>query len=226
MQTTLSPRRDGPTPDLDAGLTLLRTPDPRSSALHQLALDTLRDVDGETLWVDARNTASTYALYDLAPSARLLERVRIARAFTAYQHHSLVRRVVQQASPRTGFVVVPNAASLYRDDDVPEYERDRLLASSLALLSELATTLGIPVLVTDARDDDATTAVVEAATDEIAVEETAFGYRYEGEDFETTVYWDGDGWQTTIPYWVELFGAVGDRPAVGERPVQPSELGV
>jgi len=32
-------------------------------------------------------------------------------------------------------------------------------------------------------------------------------------DFETTVYWQDGYWQTTVPYWVELLGAVEDKSA-------------
>lgn len=32
------------------------------------------------------------------------------------------------------------------------------------------------------------------------------GYRYEGEDFEMTVYWQDGYWQTNIPYWGAVTG--------------------
>jgi hypothetical protein len=48
-------------------------------------------------------------------------------------------------------------------------------------------------------------------------EATDLGYRVVGEEFETTVYWDETGWQTTIPYWVELFGMV-EEGVPAERP--------
>jgi hypothetical protein len=198
-------------PDLDAGLTLLGTPQPRATVIHRLALQTIQQTDGPTYWLDARNTASTYALHELAPSARTLRGVRIARAFTAYQHHTLVERVVNAVSPRTGCVVVPNAASLYRDDDVPEHEAEPLLSAAVGALREVATTFEIPVLVTDAGPDDRLAGVLADHADrELRCERTGLGYRFEGEEFETTVYRQDGGWQTTIPYWVELLSAVGD----------------
>jgi len=213
MATTVP--TDANVPSLDPGLTLLDTPDARSTAIHRLALRTIRATDGRTYWLDARNTASTYALYDRAPSERALRHVRIARAFTAYQHRALVERVVNAVSQRTGCLVVPNAASLYRDDDVPDHEAEPFLDGALSALAAVATAYDIPVLVTDAGPADALADVLaDHAGRALRCERTGFGYRYEGEDFETTVYWDDDGWQTTIPYWVELFGAVGgDSPA-------------
>lgn len=218
---------DGTLPALEPGLTLLRTPHPRSTALHRLALETVRQVDGRTYWLDARNTASTYALHDLAPHSRLLRRIRLARAFTAHQHVTLVERVVNAVTPRTGCLVVPNAPSLYRDDDVPEPEAGRLLEAAVAALRTVCTSYDIPLLVTDAGPRDDLAGVVTAAADATyRAESTDLGYRFVGEDFETTVYWDDAGWQTTVPYWVQLCGAVAESMAAEQPgPVTPAMLG-
>lgn len=204
-------------PDLDPGLTLLRTERSRSSALHWLALQTIRQGDGIAYWLDARNTASTYALYHLGSHRRLLRRIRLARAFTAYQHFSLVERLVNAVTPRTGCVVVPNAPSLYRDDDVPAHEAEPLLETAVSALREVCTAYEVRMLVTDAGPEDGPGNVVADAADATyRVEPTDLGYRFTGTDFETTVYWDDTGWQTTIPYWVELYGALGEQPLLEE----------
>jgi hypothetical protein len=145
----------------------------------------------------------------------------VARAFTAYQHHSLVRAVARQAAPNTGLVVAPCLASLYRDDDVPDREAADLFESSLTVLGELADVLDVPVLVTAEREnsqDDLDALVADYAADEIECTRTDAGLKYASEDFETTVYLSDGYWQTTIPYWVELFGAVvEDDPAVAAQ---------
>ncbi len=215
-------------PTLNPGVTLLRTTQPRSTALHRLALQTIRQVDGAAYWVDARNTASTYALSDLAPHHRLLRRIRIARAFTAHQHFTLGKRLVNTVSPRTGCVVVANAPSLYRDDDVPDHEAQPLFDAVVTALAEVAAVYEIPVLVTDAGPmDDLAESVASTAEATYRAEATDLGYRVVGNEFETTVYRDETGWQTTIPYWVELCGAVEDSVA-GKRPpaVSPAMGGV
>jgi len=87
--------------------------------------------------------------------------VRVARAFTAYQHHSLVRTVARRAEPTTELLVAPNVAALYRDDDLAAWEREDLLAATLEILSELGAVLDCPVLLTsagDGSDPDATAA--------------------------------------------------------------------
>jgi hypothetical protein len=204
---------DRTVPDLDPGLTVLETPDRRSGGLYQVALQTIRRTDGRVYWLDARNTASTYALGDAVSSDRLLGRLRIARAFTAYQHLTLVERVLDQASPRTGCLVVPNVASLYRDDDVPDHEAAPLLETAVSALAEIGAAFDLPVLATLAGPDDDLGDVVTARADaEVACERTQMGYRFEGADFETDVYWTDDWWQTTVPYWVALLGAADECP--------------
>lgn len=214
-------------PDVEPGITLLRTPEPRSTVLHRLALQTTRQVDGTAFWLDARNTASTYALHDLAADRRLLRRIRLARAFTAYQHFTLAEWLVNTVTPRTGCVVLPNAPSLYRDDDVPRHEAESLFDAAVAALSEVAAVYDFPVLVTDAGPVDALAERVAAAADATyRAESTDLGVRVVGEGFETTVYWDDTGWQTTIPYWLEFCGRVGETlRAERESPVTAETLG-
>lgn len=207
-------------PRLQTGLTVLERPERRSPALHRLVLAELGQRDGGTFWIDARNEASTYALYDLAPSPARLDGIRIARAFTAYQHHSLVRAVARQATSNIALVVAPRLTSLYRDDDVPDREATDLLESSLAMLSELADVLDVPVLATAESDagGDLDALLADYADSEIACTRTRAGLKYASEDFETTVYLADGYWQTTIPYWVELFGAVvEDDPGVAAQ---------
>jgi len=100
----LSPTHAGGVPGLDPGLTLL---DGGPEAVHRVVAAELADGRTEALWVDPGMAVSVHALYDLAPSRRTLAGLRIARAFTAYQHHALVRELVQQAGPRTELVVLP-----------------------------------------------------------------------------------------------------------------------
>ncbi|MCU4972664.1 hypothetical protein OB955_07920 [Halobacteria archaeon AArc-m2/3/4] len=192
--------------EADTGLTVCHVPSVRSTVVHRLVCSQL--ADGQRgYWIDARNTASTHVLYDCAASPRALEGLQIARAFTAYQHHSLVRRVARVADSETALLVAPNVVDRYRDDDLREYEREELLAATLTILGELGHALDCPVLVT-AADEDAGAAVSEYADHEIECLETREGIRLEGEGVQTDGYWHGSYWQTTIPYWVEVCGAL------------------
>lgn len=202
-----------PLPELDAGVTLLRGAD--RSALAALVLAELDRRDAPARWVDARNHASTYTLTDAARSNRVLDRVRVARAFTAHQHYALVRQLVADARRPTGLVVAPAVDDLYADDDLLDEEAERLREAALSTLAALAEVSDVPVLVT-ASDPDA---VAEFADSEMSVEATRFGPRFDGDGGETTAYWTRGAWQTTIPYWVDIAGRVGDRFSAPAREV-------
>lgn len=92
------------TPDLEPGINLLWAP-PRSTALHHVALAALHGADGVGIWIDARDTASTSTLNELA-TPRTLSRLRISRSWTAYQHHELVRPAMVD-TPREPSVLLP-----------------------------------------------------------------------------------------------------------------------
>ena len=193
-------------PSLEPGVTVLRPPGPRSTALHRLVADALGGESGPAYWVDARNAANTHALYDVAPSRRTLAGVMVARAFTAYQHAELVRSLPRTARPGTRLVVAPNAAALYRDGDVPAAEADRLLDASLGILTELADALACPVLLTATGGDELAGRVVDAADTVVDCERTRLGLAYDAPGFTPAGYYHNDYWQTTVPYWVDLLG--------------------
>jgi hypothetical protein len=202
-------------PDLGPGVTLLIHGSPRSAAVHDLLAPAVAATDGPCLWIDARNAAVTDALHERTARGGL-RHLRVARAFTAYQHLTLVRRLPGLAGPDTGLVAAPNVASLYRDDDLPAWEADRLFAAALTVLGELAGALDCPVVLTESRADrergDGALAdrLVDAADREVDCRETPLGTRFEAEDFDTPGYWAADWWQTTVPYWADVCGVTDD----------------
>lgn len=182
----------------------------RSRAVHELAATALAP-GREAYWIDARNTVSVATLTTLAPSERTLAGLRVARAFTAHQHHTLVRRVVREASPETAVVVVPRIASLYADDDCPSPNDRTYLRASLSLLCDLARAAEFPVLVTPGIGDDTglATLVEDYAERTIDCTRVGPGYRYDAPDVESQWYRVDGGWQTTIPYWIDRLGVAG-----------------
>ena len=78
-------------PQLDDGITLLDVEGGRGvPILQSLVLDHLLLHDGPAFWVDANGHATTTTLAQIAPSQRLLNRIHVARGFTAYQHYGAV----------------------------------------------------------------------------------------------------------------------------------------
>jgi hypothetical protein len=189
-------------PTLDSGVTYLDTDDP--SALYRVVARHLEEHRGPAYWVDACNRAVPATLHD-ALSGQARRSLRVARAFTGYQHHELVRDLPARVRPNTSLVVAPAVGALYADDDVPDYEADAMCASTLELLDAVATAVDTPVLVTASTGTyaDEVRATADHTLDAMA---TNAGLRFEGAGFRTDVYVDRWGFQTTIPYWVDLLG--------------------
>jgi hypothetical protein len=224
-------------PSLDDGITLLDVEGSRGvPILQSLVLDHLLLHGGSAFWVDANGHATTTILAQIAPSQRLLNRIHIARGFTAYQHYgavcdlqSAVNEIIQSstagsgaagrralgrdedASPHTpALIVAPAVDAQYRaDDTLSETHAKTLQARTLARLATYADGYDIPVLVTRAQRDDFTAPVATAADHHLECEQTRMGPRVVGEDFETLVYPVDDGayYQTTFAYWRQLLAA-------------------
>ena len=224
-------------PQLDDGITLLDVEGSRGvPILQSLVLDHLLLNDGPAFWVDTNGHATTTTLAQIAPSQRLLNRIHVARGFTAYQHYSAVcdlptavNKAIQAStgnpgaqsrhppnrdedtSPHTpALIVVPAVDAQYRTDNtLGETDAETLQARTLARLSSYADGYDIPVLVTRNERNEFTESVATAADYHLKCEQTRMGSRIVGEDFETLVYPVGDGayYQTTFAYWRQLLAA-------------------
>lgn len=188
-------------PTLDPGVTYLDDSD-APAALYRLVGETLADADGPAYWLDARNAAVPRVIRQHA-LGRTAESLRVARAFTGYQHYELVRALPGQVDPRTTLIVAPNLAALYAEADVPDHEADAMFEATLSLLRELADAVGVPVVVTAS---EATDPVRETADRVLSADRTRAGLRIDGPAFGTDLYRHAWGYQTTIPYWVDLLG--------------------
>ena len=201
MQERTSPEL----PTLDDGVTLLETTDRATGALQSLVLDEVLLGNGPVAWVDTHGHGTTQPLARIAPSMRVLERVHIARAFTPWQHLSLLRDLGDAVSEETGLVVLPEFDGFYRGDEVSDTEGERLLAEGVSLVADLAHEFDLSVLLTRACEDERSAPVAELADDVVECEFTAFGPRFVGDGFETLVYAVGDGLvQTTFAFWARV----------------------
>jgi hypothetical protein len=208
-------------PTLDTGPHLLDATDVRG-AVHALVCDRLLTTDGPVWWVDAGGTAVATSLADLVPSRRVLDRINVARGFTAYQHHTIARRLrgaidahVREGTPAPSLVVSPAVDDRDRADDVPRGAASRLLASAV----DHATTVGArhrcPVLFTRSVADSFSRPVADACDRHLRCRTTRTGPRLEEVDaegqpiddgFETLTCDVGDGWlQTTFACWRAVF---------------------
>lgn len=238
-------------PSLDDGITLLDVEGGRGvPILQSLVLDHLLLHDGPAFWVDANGHATTTTLSRIAPSQRLLDRIHVARGFTAYQHYGAVfdlptaiNQCIQQsttddnsrarqppghddASPHIpSLIVAPAVDDQYRaGDTLSATHAETLQARTLARLATYADGYDIPVLVTRSERDEFTTPVATVADHHLQCEQTRMGPRVVGDDFETLVYPVDDGayYQTTFAYWRQLLKARATQVGVEPATTSPS----
>ena len=231
-------------PTLEEGITLLDISESRGvPILQSVVVDHLLLNDGPAFWVDANGHATTTTLARIAPSRRLLNRIHVARGFTAYQHYAAVSNLsgtVEQPDRTTptaestmdpeshshsqptspSLIVAPAVDARYRDEDsLAAGDSKTLQARTLAQLSTYASEYEIPILVTRTASDEFTNPIATAADQHIECEQTKMGPRFVGDDFETLVYPvdGGSYYQTTFAYWQQLLAArakhVGIEPA-------------
>lgn len=187
-------------PELSPGVTLLSADETTDHAIHALAVDHVLSAGGAGYWVDPGTHAQTSPLVDLAPSERILDRIRVARAFTPFQEFALLRSLPGLAE-QAELVVVPEIDRYYRADNLLADEGRELLLGSLAALAATARDREIPVLVTRQLEDRFTEPVEAAASQTLVCQSTPFGPRFHSDDTETLVYSREDGWvQTTLSF--------------------------
>jgi len=195
-------------PTLEEGLTLVQCEDDPRLVLQTLAVDKLLLEGGDAIWLGTGHYATTETLVEVAPDRRILDRVQVARAFQAYEHTTLVRRLEEIVDNSTAVIIVPDIDACYRNSDVQGADGQEMLVRSLAPLARIAREHEIPVLCTRTRDDDFSEPVEAAASSTLVSEETPMGPRFVGEEFETLVYPLGDGWvQTTLAFWRRILEA-------------------
>jgi hypothetical protein len=213
-------------PALEAGVTLFDADEP-GRPLAALVVDHLLRTDGRVEWIDGGGRVRTTRLRQLAPSRSLLDRIRVARAFTAFQHATLIETLETRLEPvartdgpepsadgpeagaetatkaRTGpaAVVCPGLDALATASDLGPGEREELLLTTVASLAAVARDRTIPVVVTltDAAPTRVADAVAAAANHRLTCESTPFGPRFGGDaGTETLVYAPGvDGRRQT-----------------------------
>ena len=224
---TRSRRPTADLPDLAPGVTLVDVDDELGvTPVQALLLDRVLGTDGPAFWVDGANRANTSRLRELAPADRVLDRIEVARGFTAHQHTSLLDRLSGRLSARESpsVVVATGLDGMFRAAAVDDDTAGQLFIRAIASVARVARVHDTPVLVTRCRDDEFSMPLRRAAKAHLQCRKTPFGPRFEDADgdTETLVYHADDGWlQTTLAYWREVLehrarmyeGATVDRAA-------------
>lgn len=138
------PTTDDLLPSLDDSITLLDIDGSRGvPILQSLVLDHLLLHDGPIFWVDANGHATTTTFAHLAPSQRLLDRITVARGFTAYQHYGTVSDLptaVNQSIERTSTTDVSATQSSDSDGESSPHTPALIVVPAVDAHSTVSTT--------------------------------------------------------------------------------------
>ncbi|EGQ42922.1 MAG: hypothetical protein J07AB43_09110, partial [Candidatus Nanosalina sp. J07AB43] len=111
-------------PQLRQGVNLITKPEDLP-AFQSLVSNELESRDSTAVWIDSGNESSTYALRSVGTRSTM-EKVYIGRAFTPFQHHTLVHGLEEFVRENTEILVLPNIDLLYLDGQVREWEAEEL----------------------------------------------------------------------------------------------------
>ena len=132
-------------PTLDTGVTLLEPNGRTIGPLHTLVVDHVVLNRGPAYWIDTRGHARTQPLARLCSDRRLLDRIQVARAFTPFQHYSLVEHLSEHVVNDTSLLIVPAMDGLYRDDTLRDDDVTEMLVRTLAGLAGLVREHDLPI---------------------------------------------------------------------------------
>lgn len=208
--STRSKRPPADLPELSPGVTLVDVDDDLGvTPVQALLLDRVLGSDGPAFWVDGANRANTTRLRELAPADRVLDRVEVARGFTAHQHTALLDRLAGRLAARDSpsVVLATGLDARYRAADVDRELAGDMFVRAVASVARVARVHDAPVLVTRREADEFSRPLRRAAEAHLTCRATSFGPRFADAagETETLVYRGADGWlQTTLAYWREV----------------------
>lgn len=105
-----------------------------SALLHSAVLHALEAGSGDAFWIDGCNGFEPYSAVYMAEEERVLQRILVARAFTAHQLHAIALSMEKRCS-NAAIIAVSGLAELFFGDVEWNEGRDMLSTSTAALVS-------------------------------------------------------------------------------------------
>jgi len=153
------------------------------------------------VWIDTGNESSTYALS--AQKTEILDKVKIARAFTPFQHHTLIQNLEETIEDKTEILVIPNIDMMYSNGQINEWEAEELFKESWNKIKEIKQNYNIKILVSTVNSVPGLK-IKSEANHRIEIQETEQGDRYEGDKFQQNAYRRRNSLQTTLSAWQNM----------------------
>lgn len=188
-------------PQLQQGINLLKTPE--QEVVQALIAAEINKTGGKALWIDSKNTASTYTLNKYG-NPQILNKVKITRVFTPFQHFNAFQNLEKHVSKEISLVCITGATTLYRKETggLNTEEAEELFKEAWNRLNKLKKKYSFKILVTLPRPVTVLGYPVIADTDkEIKVEETSQGLKFKSKGYEQLAYSQKSSLQTTWNYW-------------------------
>lgn len=189
-------------PQLYQGVNLISKPEDLP-VFQSLVSNQLEGRNSTAVWIDSGNESSTYALRS-AGTRSVMEKVHIGRAFTPFQHHTLIHGLEDFVKENTEILVLPNIDLLYLDGQVREWEAEELFEEVWQKVLKTAEKHGLKVLVSFS--SKSTPLLQHARKDverEISIRATQEGWRYHSSGFKQNAYSNGGSVQTTVSHWMQ-----------------------
>lgn len=187
-------------PELKKGLNLVKKPG-NQPIFQALAGSELEGRNAKAVWIDSGNEASTYALNQHG-GPRILEKVKIGRAFTAFQHHSLVQQLEESIEPETELLILPNITYFYCEGQLADWEAEELFRETWQKVKELQEKYNLKVAVSKhCEQPEIPYYISPDCPHQIEVETTRKGLKYDSEEYEQLIYRENQAIQTTMPFW-------------------------
>lgn len=179
-------------PTLEKGINLVKGP---SKPVFQEVLSA--NLSKNAVWVDVGNTASTYELDSRSSSIDILQRVRIGRAFTPFQHLKLIKNL--DMGQEDEILALTNITALYKD--ISDTERQEMFSEMWKKVIELQREYNLKVMVS-MKNDIGVSYLVEGSADNIIEAEEERGRTvYGSKDYQENFYIVNGLIQTKMPYW-------------------------
>lgn len=186
-------------PELAEGLNLVKKPED-IPVFQMLTASELEGYSQKAVWIDTKNESSTYALSQYG-DLNIMENVEIGRAFTAFQHHSLIQQLEEFVDKNTRLLVVPNISYLYVEGQLSDWEAEELFQETWEKLKEVQEKYELKVLLSADLAPQIPYYVSSDCVNEIKVERKSEGLKYDSENFDQMIYRKNGEVQTTMRYW-------------------------
>ena len=176
-------------------------------AFQTLIAHSIDQTKKEAVWIDTGNESSTYALASQG-SESLMQKVKIGRAFTPYQHYQTVMELEKFINDKTEIVALPNITSLYAEGQMRQDEAEQLFEETWQKIQEIKQKHDLKIMVSVQEEDRSQIGfkVRMNSDNKIKIENNSEGINYDSNSFETFFYRKNGFVQTTMPYWGQKIG--------------------